>query len=202
MKTVKLHTTILCLALLSSCNNTSTLQKSKQEEPVKIPQSQLLKTKMSAKQYDLFKKQIRNESELLKKIHTAESQFVYTTYHYMQGTTTLITLFLDRNGTGHIKNITSNSIQKFTWTEQRSAIHFTLINETNKLPFNKLKRIDRKTLMYQSENNKQKMLFHGKLNDEDILEILNVIENMSKNRGQKTTITNNKTHISTTKTSN
>ncbi|MDO6676526.1 hypothetical protein Q4517_13335 [Tenacibaculum sp. 1_MG-2023] len=202
MKTVKLHTTILCLALLSSCKNTSTLQKSKQEEPVKILQSQLLKTKMSAKQYDLFKKQIRNESELLKKIHTAESQFTYTTYHYMQGATTLMTLLLGKNGTGYIKNITTNSIHKITWIEQNSVIYITATADTSTLPFNKLKRIDRKTLMYQSENNKHKMLFYGKLNDEDILEILNVIENISKNRCSKATITNNKTHISNTKTSN
>ncbi|MDE1207673.1 hypothetical protein [Tenacibaculum larymnensis] len=196
---MKLHTIILYLALFGSCNNTSSLQGDKQGKPIKNIQSQILQTKMSANHYEIFKKQIRKESEFLKKINIAESQFTYTTYHYMQGATTLIALFLDRNGTGHIKNIVTNNIYKIRWVEQDSEIHLTATAETSTLPINKLKRIDRKTLMYQSEN-KHKMLFYGKLNDENILEILNVIENMSKNRGSKSTITNNKTHTSTTKT--
>lgn len=192
---MKLHTAILCLTLLGSCTNANNLQKSKQGELVEISQSQILQTKMSAKQYEIFKKQIRNESELLKKIHIAESQFIYTTYHYMQGATTLIKLFLNRNGTGYIENKINNNYYEITWTEQDSVIHLSSKANTKELPLTKVERIDHKTLIYKPKNKKKEMLFHGILNDENILEILNVIENMSKNRGSKTTIINNKTHI-------
>jgi len=178
---VKLYTAILYLALLVSCNNTSTLQGGKQGESVKVTQSQILQTKMSPKQYEFFKKQIRNESELLKKIQTAELQFTYTTYHYMKGAATVITLYLDKNGTGHIQNNATNRYFEIKWKEEDSIISIAPTFSKDTIPFTKLKRIDRKTLLCQSENKKEEKRFYGKLNHENNLEILDLIEHMESN---------------------
>ncbi|MGG6230744.1 hypothetical protein [Tenacibaculum sp. SDUM215027] len=170
---------LLYVALLASCNNTSQMERHNNQE-AGLPKLQISQTKIPKKQYEIFKKQIHKENELKRKIQAAEKQITYTTYYYLKGITPQITLHLNKNGTGYIKNNITNKIYNIVWVENKPVINF--ISTTNKkLPFNKLKRLDRKTLLYQSDTKGQEKHFYGKLTDENNLEILSLIESMESN---------------------
>ncbi|SHI86541.1 hypothetical protein SAMN04488513_102107 [Pseudozobellia thermophila] len=99
----------------------------------------------------------------------------------MKGAITQITLHLDKKGTGHIENKSTTQSFKIRWAEKDSVIRLVPFSTNDTLPFTELRRIDRKTLLYRPENKKNEMRFYGKLNHENNLEILNLIEAMECN---------------------
>ncbi|MDO6516608.1 hypothetical protein [Zobellia uliginosa] len=182
MKVLHLHITVLCLTVLASCKRFSFLQ-----GQTKVNTSHRQEG-LSPEQHESYTK----ENDLISQIQAAEKQITYTTYNYMEGAITQVILHLNKNGTGHIQNKATNRYFEIKWTEEDSIINIAPTSSKEVIPFTELKRIDRKTLLYRPENKKDEMRFYGKLNHENNLEILNLIEHMEsdassdnrKNRGK------------------
>ncbi|WP_047245303.1 hypothetical protein [Maribacter thermophilus] len=182
MKVLHLHITALCFTLFSSCERFSFLQ-----GQTKVNTSHRQEG-LSPEQHESY----TNENDLISQIQAAEKQITYTTYNYMKGAITQVILHLNKNGTGHIENKSTTQSFKIRWAEKDSVIRLVPFSTSDTLPFTELRRIDRKTLLYRPESKKDEMRFYGKLNHENNLEILNLIEHMEsdassdnrKNRGK------------------
>lgn len=182
MKTLYLSF-VLCVLSLISCRNTSE-KTSGEKMRVKTTgyredssSPKITYENMTREQYETYKEEIADEKRLKARIKEAEKRITYSTYNYMVGPLTKVNLHLGENGKGSLLDKSTAKLIEITWKEKDSVI--SIVPEPGyKTPYTQLKRIDRKTLQYTSNEGKKNKIFHGELSHSDNMEILKIIEEM------------------------